>query len=76
MAKIGVESRADQAVADRGQAVRAFGMVRPHVVQQERRVRDVSGGHGVCFDGSGDKAGEPCPERVTPNGERTPTGGV
>ena len=26
-----------------------LGVVRPHVVQQERRMRDVGGGHDVCF---------------------------
>ena len=75
MSEIGVKARADQPIVDRGQAIRAFGVVRPHVVQQKRRVRDVSGGHGVCFDGSGGKQVNPVQERA-PNGERTPTGGV
>ena len=31
--KVGIEPRADEAVADREQPVGAFGVIRPHVVQ-------------------------------------------
>ena len=48
--QVAVEPGADQAVADRPQPVGAFRVVRPHVVQQRRRVGDVGGRHGACFE--------------------------
>ncbi len=45
MHEVAVESGADQAIADRTQPVGALGVIRPHVVQQRRRVGDVGGGH-------------------------------
>ena len=48
VAQVGVEPGADQPVPDRVQPVRALGVVRPHVVQQERRMCNVCSRHGFC----------------------------
>jgi hypothetical protein len=43
--QIHVEPGGDQPVADGGQALRAFGMMRPHVMQPTVAMRDECGGH-------------------------------
>ncbi len=48
--KVGIEPRADEAVADGQQPVGAFGVIRSHVVQQGRRVADERSRHGACFE--------------------------
>jgi len=47
MLDVGVEAGRDQAIADRGEALRAFRMVGTHVMLAARRVRDVRGRHGL-----------------------------
>ena len=44
--QITVDSGSDQAIADRSEAIRALRMVRAHIVQATRRMRDVRDGHG------------------------------
>ena len=46
MHQVAVEPGADEAIADRAEPVGAFGVIRPHVVQQRRRMGDVGGRHG------------------------------
>jgi hypothetical protein len=41
-----VEPGADQVIVDRIETLRALRMVRTHVVQATRRMRDVRDGHG------------------------------
>jgi hypothetical protein len=42
-----VETGRDQAVADRGEPCRTLGMLRAHLVQQERRMADEGGAQGL-----------------------------
>jgi hypothetical protein len=41
-----VETGADQAIVDRVETLRALRMVRAHIVQATRGMRDVRDGHG------------------------------
>ena len=48
--EVTVEPRADEAVVDGPEPVGTLGVIRPHVVKQRGRMRDVGGRHGACLE--------------------------
>ncbi len=50
---MGIEAGSNELIADRSEALRAFGMIRPHFVLQARRVRNEYGRHFGMDSGKG-----------------------